>query len=47
MVTKKRETRQSLFWKGMARMAQGKSVKRIDRKLGKLQAKAKKRKMKR
>jgi len=47
MTPKKRETRKSLFWSGMSRIAQGKSVKRINNKLGKIKARATKRKTKR
>jgi len=44
MPVKKRQTRQNLFWSGMSRMAQGKSVKRINSKLGKIHARTAKRK---
>jgi len=39
-MTKPRQTRQSLVMKGLSRMAQGKSVKRINNKLGKMHARA-------
>jgi len=44
MTTKKRQTHQSLFWEGMSRMAKGKSVKRINKKLGKIHSRTTKRK---
>ena len=44
MTAKKRQTRKSLFWSGMSRMAQGKPVKRINSKLGKIHARSAKRK---